>query len=91
MIFEEPPCNTEVYVGKFFYNDATGEEVIADFFVRCCAEIESVEEYESEEAFIRRSRREVEYNEQWAHQFEALDHNGCTNIRYEPIKPNPIL
>ena len=91
LVFEEPVCDREVHVGTFFYLDQSGEETEAEFFVRCCDLIDSVEEFEDEEAYLRRARRQVEYNEQWSHQFEALDRAGCKDIRFVSLKPNPII
>lgn len=91
LMFDEPPCDQECHVGTFFFTDLDGEEVQAEFYIRCCAPITTPEEIGSEEAILRKRRREIELNAQYADQFEALERSGCKNVRFVDVHPSPVF
>ncbi len=81
--YEEPVVCVEVHVGTFSYNDHTGEETVAEFYVKTC-------EYDEDNPDTQ-SRREDDLNEQLTAQWSALMSCGCTGIKYAEIRPNPIF
>lgn len=93
LVFAEPDCTTEVHVGTFFFDDPlTNEPTRAEFFVRtCAAEPQNTEFGEDFTAVLRRDKRQDDYNEQYGHQFEALERRGCKNVRFQAVYPHPII
>jgi len=78
MIFPEPESNCEIHVGKFVYITHTGELVTAEFSVKTCGEDD-------------KNKRISDYNEQLTDEWQSLWDNGCSQIRYIELTPNPIF
>lgn len=77
LVFEEPQDTCEIKVGAFFWMTPTGELCDADFYLKTCA---------------RDQPKQVDdLNQQLTDEWQRLENQGNTKIRYQEIIPSPIF
>jgi hypothetical protein len=81
--FIEPVPTCDEHAGTFTYTQPDGEEVTADFFVRCCPAVDG-------DSVIKSERMDA-LNSQLTNQWSELMNSGCKNIKYVEIHPNPFF
>lgn len=80
---EPPPATTRCHAGTFHYNDASGEEIVAEFYVICPAKEDG--------NYVVNDRRVDALNEQFTDAWTKLEETSCTNIKYKDVIPSPFF
>lgn len=81
--FIEPTPTCDEHAGTFRYTQADGQQVTADFFVRCCPA--------SDLDPVAKASRIDALNAQLTDQWSELQNSGCTSIKYTEIHPSPFF
>lgn len=79
----EPAPVEHVLAGIFYYKQEDGEEVTAEFYVRCCVLVEDDPD--------SRGRREDAFNQQLTEEWSRLMVEDNKNIVYKEVDPSPFF
>lgn len=83
LVYEEPAACVEVHLGVFTYVEASGESVIAEFYIKTCNIVEGNSAITD--------KRVDDMNEQFTDQWLELEAKGCRDIHFKNDVPHPIL
>lgn len=76
-----------VHAGTLTYEDPTGEAVSAEFYVRTCEDESTASGIDAQ----GRGDRQDDLNEQYADEVSELMAEGCDNIHFNSVQPNPFF
>jgi hypothetical protein len=79
----EPAATVDVKDGTFTFTTKDGQEAMADFYVRTCADDPT--------SAVVQSKRQDDLNEQFSDAWESLRIAGNENIHFKTLYPDPFF
>lgn len=79
--------NCSVDAGTLTYTDSEGNQIEAEFFVRTCTDDSDKNHIDAQE----RGDRQDDLSQQYEDEVSDLMAQGCNNIHFKSVEPNPFF